>query len=234
MVRVDADEAQRQLALLDQLVGHASHEMKGPLHVLLLACHLLETRLDRGEPIERANVEQIRRQVKRLNRQLEELLDFGRLRQQRVELAGEELDLAGVVREVLAEFGKERAADLKPQLPERALVRADLLRTGEIVQQLMDNALRFTPMGTPIEIGVARGKSQTTLTVRDRGPGIPEGDRATLFESRAPEKMARPGRIGLGLSLYIARSVAQLMGGDLEFSPVNPSGAEFRLKLPNS
>jgi signal transduction histidine kinase len=227
------EHALRAVADADELLSFAAHELKGPLHVIGLACHVIETRISRNERVDPAQIDQIRRQIVRFTRLINELLDLSRLRERRLELLVEPIDLVDVVRSA-AQVEPGRAADAKLDLPTPPLsVRGDRIRIAEIVAQLVDNAARYTPAGTPIEVTLASEPGQAVVTVADRGPGVPATDVPALFEPRtARGRTPSKGRQGLGLGLHLARELARLHGGDLTYVPNTPSGARFRVTLP--
>lgn len=222
-----------QVTAADELLSFASHELKGPLHVLGMACHLIETRARRGQPVEESNLAQLRRQVARLARLINELLDYARAREGRLEMLREEVDLVAIARAAAHHAEETRPADLRIEAPAGEVpARADRQRIEEVVGQLIDNAVRYTPSGTRIEVKVEAGR-QPTITVADRGPGVAAGDRAGLFEPHLPRRgAARPTGRGLGLGLYLARAVARAHGGELEYAPGKPTGSSFTLRLP--
>ncbi len=176
-------------------------------------------------------MEQIRRQVHRLTRQINELLEVGRLRQGRVELLLEDVDLAELARAAVGRVYAARAGDVTLNAPPSLMVRGDRTRLAEVVDGLVDNATRFTPPGTPVEVGVEERDGGAAVTVSDRGPGVPPEEVTTLF-SLGADKGARRGRLGLGLGLHIGRAVARLHGGDLAYERNAPTGARFTLTLP--
>ncbi len=227
-----AEELQRTVAANDELLSFASHELKNPLHVLGMVCYLIETRVKRGQPVEQQSVQQLRRQVGRLARMINELLDYTRAREGRLQLVRESADLVELARSATEHAGEGRQGDLAFRAPPREIpVEADRQRLGEAIEHLIDNAARFTPKGSPIEVTVTDGPAPT-VTVTDRGTGVPIDERASLFEPQVPQRdePRRPER-GLGLGLHLARIVARLHGGDLVYEPVEPSGASFSLRL---
>ena len=228
-----AERLRVQLRAADELLSFAAHELKGPLHVIGMACHLIETRARCGQPVEETNLQQLRRQVAKLARLINELLDFSRAREGRIELVREPIDLIEIARAAARHAAETRPADVRVEAPPGQLVvPADRIRVTEVIDQLVDNALRFTPSGTRIEVTVAGGR-QPLVTVADRGPGVSPSERPKLFEPHIAHRgEARAAGQGLGLGLHIAREIARLHGGDLEFSPVKPSGASFTLRLP--
>lgn len=215
----------------DDLISLASHELKGPLHVMGMLCHLIETRTARAEPIDRATTERLRRQVARLNRIINQLLDATRAQEGRLQLELEPLDLAELVRERLRTVGDSRAADIQAELPKKAPLQADRARLVEVVHQLIGNATTFTEPGTPVRVSLRADGKDWVLTVADEGPGIAVADRTRLFE-RGVRRDPKLGAQGLLLGLYIAAHVARLHGGSLHFTPTEPRGATFTLRLP--
>jgi signal transduction histidine kinase len=234
-LRAELERARRAIDASDELLSFAAHELKGPLHVLGLASHLIEARAGKGEPIEATTLDQIRRQVVRLTRLINQLLDVSRLRQDRLELLIEPLDAAELARAQVKQLAKERAADVSLAGADQPLpIRADRARAGELIGELLENALRSTNAGTRVTVTVAaRRGGGAEVTVADAGPGVPEADRATLFDALPHGRSApRKGpRQGLGLGLHVARAVARLHGGELVYRPGSP-GSVFTLTLP--
>jgi signal transduction histidine kinase len=227
----DREQAREQLARSDEILSLAAHELKGPLHVLGMICHLLENRASRGEPLDPQTIDRLRRQVGRLNRLINQLLDASRAQEGRLELDLEEMDLADMVREELSVSDGGRRADVTARVPDTAPLRADRARLGEVVHQLVDNAIRFTPAGTPVRVSLEEERGGWRLTVTDEGPGIRPTDRDDLFK-RTVRRDRRRGPQGLGLGLYIAAQVVRLQGGELRFEPTLPMGSTFHLWLP--
>jgi signal transduction histidine kinase len=141
--------------------------------------------------------------------------------------------MAELVRAVAAEFGARADAqhtpielDLRP-----ARAAGDPGACARVVRILLDNALRYSADGAPIEVELRASDGQVELDVRDHGPGVPEADRARIFDRFARGSSANPEG-GFGLGLAIGRELSELMEGGLDVQPGNGSGATFRLCLP--
>jgi two-component system sensor histidine kinase KdpD len=118
-------------------------------------------------------------------------------------------------------------------LDQPALVaRFDFVQTLRILGNLVDNALRYSPDGGSVEIHAERDGEWVAIFVSDRGPGVPEAERDRIFEAFYRPRSEAPdaGRAGLGLS--IARRLAELQGGTVEYAPRDGGGSIFTLRLP--
>jgi signal transduction histidine kinase len=114
----------------------------------------------------------------------------------------------------------------------RIYATAEFRRVLQIMLNLVTNAIRYSPDGTQVSIGISNADDVATINVTDEGAGIPEGDREKIFEKF--ERLGRSGDGGSGLGLYISRKLARIMGGDLLVTDAEGSGAKFTLSLPSS
>ncbi|HVX90568.1 MAG TPA: HAMP domain-containing sensor histidine kinase [Candidatus Paceibacterota bacterium] len=166
------------------------------------------------------------------------LLDISAIESGKYKYAFEQVDLGALCAEVVVDF--------TPQATERGLVlasvpggaiplvRCDRERVKWIIENLVDNAIRYTPQGGHVTIGCSFGAERVFVTVHDMGIGIPAKDSANIFERfyRAGNAVAKENE-GNGLGLYIARTIATDHGGDLRFSPnTDGPGTTFTLSLP--
>jgi len=142
------------------------------------------------------------------------------------------VDVAELVRHLTTDFGA-LAADhrIVVSAPQRAVVAADADRITEILNNLVTNAVKYSPKGTTIEVTVASVKDHAEVAVRDEGPGVPEADQARVFERFA--RLHRDiGTSGMGLGLYLSRRIAHALGGELVLQRPGPGGSRFVLRLP--
>jgi signal transduction histidine kinase len=104
----------------------------------------------------------------------------------------------------------------------------------QILVNLMDNAAKYSPDGSSIEVSWAEEEARAMVRVRDHGSGLPADGRERLFTrfGRVPGSRIRAGRVGTGLGLYLGRSFAQAMHGDLTLERTGPEGSVFCLELP--
>ncbi len=228
-------EAEEAIRLRDEFLSIASHELNTPLTSLKLSLQNLQRPMDGVvfDDQQRRFVNLAARQSERLERLVSELLDVTRLRRAKVSLNLEDTDLAELVREVAERFGPELARsgsrlDIAAMAP---LVGTwDRSRLDQVVTNLLANALKFGE-GKPIEIATAVDGERARLVVRDHGRGIPAEGMQRIFE---PYERAVPTAHfgGLGLGLFIVRSVVELHGGTVRATSVLGEGATFTVELP--
>jgi signal transduction histidine kinase len=110
-------------------------------------------------------------------------------------------------------------------------VRADAERLRQVVSNLIDNAVKYSPAGEPVEVSVAQRNGALVVSVSDRGPGIRPEDQRLIFEKfgRVADGGSKPGT---GLGLFIARSIAEAHGGELRVSSAPGRGSTFSVTLP--
>jgi signal transduction histidine kinase len=215
-------------------VSTASHELRTPLASLQLMLGMLREDLSANEPDVAAASREVARaeaQTDRLSRLSADLLDLSRI-DAGVPLRRETVELGELSRVVAGEFGaklEEERRDLELVAPDPCWALADPVAVARIVRILVDNALKFSRVGEPVEIAVTRGSGGASVSVSDRGPGVPPTERETVFERFSRGSSATDGGFGLGLA--IARDLARRMGGDLRIDEAE-EGARFTLLLP--
>jgi CheY-like chemotaxis protein len=217
----------------DRFLADLSHELRDPLAPIRTSVALLD-RAGTGDPVIRQAKDIIDRQVARITRLVDDLLDASRLAQGRITLAREEADLADLVETVAASHQRhleEAGVCLEVTLPVAPLrVAGDPARLAQMVDRLLDNAGRFTPSGGRVALGLEReAAGQVVLTIQDTGAGMDAATVAALFEPPA----RNGGGPGLGLSLALVRGLAALHGGTIAAHSDGPGqGSRFTLRLP--
>ncbi len=214
--------------LKDALLASVSHDLRTPLTTIrALAAEI------RSEGNELAAV--IEEEADRLNRFVTDLLDYSRIRgggaPAHLELNAAE-DLVGAALERVRALPGADA--IQVHLPEGAEVpvgRFDFVQALQALVNLLENALRHSPPGSPVKLAVGRDGESLTFEVSDRGAGVPAEDRTRIFEPfhRGANAAAVPGT---GLGLAIARGAARAQGGDVEYRPRHGGGSVFVLRLP--
>ena len=230
------EELRRQEAARRAFVSTASHELRTPLTSLQGTLELLEEdlrdgRLDTADA--QRQVAAAQSELRRLSRLATELLDLSRL-DAAVPLRSEPVELGELCRAVAAEFAlqaRERDGEIIVEPPPGPCWAAgDPGAVARVVRILIDNALRYTPIGDPVLVVPAYHGERATVEVRDGGPGVAEEDRERIFE-RFQRGTGAPTAGGFGLGLAIGRELAVRMRGTLELAP-SEAGARFVLALP--
>jgi CheY-like chemotaxis protein len=223
--------------LKDEFLATLSHELRNPLASLLSAT---ETLVDR-EPADagvRARLHgTIRRQVVHLCALVEDSLEISRFTQGKIRVRREALDLREVVGSALelAQAAIDRqGTQLSVSLPsEPVRVQGDRVRLAQVISNLLDNAVKFTPPRGQVWVTLEATRDQAVVRVRDAGCGIAPAQIARIFQ---PFVQARPGegaRDGLGIGLALAKRLVELHGGTIDaFSPGVGQGAELVVSLP--
>ncbi|MEP7050276.1 MAG: sensor histidine kinase KdpD [Pseudomonadota bacterium] len=214
------------------LLSSVSHDLRTPLAVMTgAASTLVEDTVDRATRIELS--ESILLEAQRLNRLIRNLLDMTRLQAGALRVKKEWQPLEEVVGSALnrledALAGRTVLTELAPDLP---LVPLDAVLIEQVLVNLLENAVKYTPAGTPIEVRARQRPGGVEISVADRGPGIPPGEEQRIFDKFYRVNGVQVGGVGLGLA--ICRGIVMAHGGQLFAENREGGGAEFRLQLPD-
>ncbi|MGZ5236419.1 MAG: PAS domain-containing hybrid sensor histidine kinase/response regulator [Caldimonas sp.] len=220
-----------------QFLALLSHELRNPLAPIANAASVLRT-LEHSNPILVRLREILERQVGRLGRLVEELIDVTRAAQGQISLVRERVSIDGVVQMAVANSHDKLNAGghrLEVDVAEHHLhVRGDAARLAQALANLIGNAAKFTPQPGVVSIAVGRVARTVHLSVKDSGQGIAADFLPHVFELFAQQDQTLARSLGgMGVGLTLARRIAQLHGGDIEaFSDGPGQGAEFILWLP--
>ena len=216
------------------LVANVSHELKTP--IAAIRAHL-ENLLDGVEQPEPRTMEVMLSQTERLGRLIEQLLELSRLESGELPLQREQIPLAPLVTQVLSEIEmarSDRGVAVESELPnDLPSVNADRERVHQVLFNLVDNAVRFTPSGGAVTVSAHRHNGSVEVKVSDTGVGIPPEHLPRLFERfyRADPARSR-GDGGTGIGLAIARSVVEAHGGHIRAESELGRGSVFTFDLP--
>ncbi len=220
-------------------LANVSHDLKTPLTSIRgFAQAIEEGAAERPEDIQRAATV-IREESERLTRLVADLLDLARLESETIEARPESVDL-GALLGALVERLTPRAVDKNVRLEvERPLssarVSGNADRLAQVIQNLLDNALKYTPAGGVVRVALTDAQGRVTLSVADSGPGIPAEDLGRIFERFYQVDRAR-GRSaelrGVGLGLAIVKEIVARHGGVVRAESVVGIGTRFIVELP--
>jgi signal transduction histidine kinase len=228
-------EADRLNAAKDEFLAMLSHELRNPLGAIAGAAALLD-RIAKPDDTAAAARGVIARQVQHLNALVNDLLDVARVTSGKIRLSRQPVNLGALVERTLQTLtAAGHAAGHQPIVVVKPVwVDADATRIEQVVTNLIENAVKFTPVGGTIAVAVRREAASAVLEVRDTGRGIPPTLLPHVFELFAqgdatPDRA--PGGLGLGLTL-VDRLVA-LHGGTVSAESAGPGhGATFTVRLP--
>jgi len=215
--------------------GAAAHEIKNALGPLAMTLQLSERQLLAGQPIAPADMAFARAQVRRLARLVDDLMDLTRADLDQLAIRPRAADLCAVVRDTVDTFRRGNAAAVSLALPPEPLplsLSLDDTRIQQVLLNLLENAARYSPEGAPITVEVAgAGASAVRITVRDRGPGIAAAEQPCIFD-RFMRGAAAEGKGGLGIGLYLCRTIVERHGGTIGVDSTVGAGAAFWIDLP--
>jgi signal transduction histidine kinase len=211
----------------------ASHEIKTPVTSIHLQLQMLERLIAAGQ-LERAR-DMAARAVERsrsLGDLVGDLLEVSRIESGSVSLELRDVDLREIVTSVASSFAGDDAHPIRTLVPEAPVpVRADARRIRETLENLISNALKYSPDGGPIDMEVLVRDGTARVRVRDRGFGVPPADQPYIFDRfYRTSRAAAYGGVGLGL--FISREFATRHGGALELESSSERGSTFVLSLP--
>ncbi len=220
----------------NDFVASVSHELRTPLTSIIGYGEILEAHWERlTEPERRSRLGKMVTAANRQKRLVEDLLLLTRLDDILPAEQLESVDVQTVVQRVAGEAqGTYPGQRIDTDGPAGLHVLGHPDRVTQILANMVDNAAKYSPEGSPIAITWSLDHRDVLIRVRDAGPGIPEESRSHLFTrfGRIPGSPIRAGRVGTGLGLYVGRQLARAMGGELDLDATGPRGSTFCLRLP--
>ncbi len=222
----DANQATRAR---DEILAVVSHDLRGPLHAISLACEALREEIS---PSALRYLGAIERASQRAERLITDLLEASAIENGALTLSRAAVDAAAIVRQAAADYellAKESGGKITAHLPdETTLVSADRDRVLQVLGNLIGNALKHA-RGAPIDISLQRNGNAAIIAVRDQGPGIGETELPHVFDRYWH---GRTKRGGAGLGLAIARGIVVAHGGRIAVKSQPGEGARFEIVLP--
>jgi two-component system sensor histidine kinase KdpD len=230
--RFEAESERLRSALLSSV----SHDLRTPLAAIAGAATTLQTGSALDDDTRKDLIDSIVREADRLNDLIANLMFATRLESGGVELkrewsSVEELVGAGLARHHEALRSRPVQVRVPPELP---LVRVDNAMIPQVIHNLIDNALRYTPAGTPVDISAWATESNIIVKVADQGPGLSEDEMTKVFQrfyrGRTAQLPGSPGGIGLGLT--ICEGIIKAHQGRIWAEHNTPRGVAFLFSLP--
>jgi signal transduction histidine kinase/PAS domain-containing protein len=216
------------------LLGIVSHDLRNPLNAIVLSAMALG-RSDNLDPLTAKTVLRIQASAERAARMIRDLLDFTQARLgSGIRITRRPVDLREVVRSVLDEVEAAhpgREIGLRHESDIRGEWDGD--RIAQVVQNLVTNAIKYSPPGSPVQVSTRSAEGWATIDVHNLGAPIPVEKQSSIFEPlmRATAEVDRTGR-SIGLGLYIVRQIAEAHGGTVKVRSCESDGTTFTVRLP--
>jgi signal transduction histidine kinase len=228
------EELRRLSALRADFVSLVSHELRSPMAAVIGSARTLQERWRELSPEQRESfLALIEHETRRLNELVSDVLDTSRIEAGSFTYSFADVDLGELVQEsaAAAESGQDEVRITSKVHRPLPLVRGDRERLRQVLTNLLDNAVKYSPSGGEVEVDALAENGRINVEVRDRGPGVAPEHHAFIFEKfgRVSGEQAKPGT---GLGLFIARSIAEAHGGSLVVHSRPGNGAIFTLALP--
>jgi signal transduction histidine kinase len=231
--RTTVEELRRLSALRADFVSLVSHELRSPMASVIGSAKTLRERWRELTPEQRESfLGLIDHETNRLAELVGDVLDTSRIESGTFTYTFSDVDIGEIVREsAAAAQGSQDEVRVRADVKQVPTVRGDRERLRQVVQNLIDNAVKYSPAGAEVDVEAFTENGRITVEVRDQGPGIASEHQSLIFEKfgRVAGEHAKPGT---GLGLFIARSIAEAHGGTLEVSSGEGGGATFTLALP--
>ena len=220
----------------NKFLATLAHELRNPLAPVRNAVTLMKSRSHKDPIIDRA-ADVMERQVVLMARLMDDLLDIGRITNDRMELRRERVDLGRVVRDAveMCQSMIQRAGhEVSVAAPQPSiLVEADPARLGQVFSNLINNASRYTTDKGHIWIAIERAGTDAVVTVTDTGIGIPPGELSSIFDMFSQVDRTDRSVGGLGIGLHLVKRLVDMHGGQVSAHSDGPGlGSRFTVRLP--
>ncbi|MBV9229254.1 MAG: hybrid sensor histidine kinase/response regulator [Chloroflexi bacterium] len=223
-------------AAKDEFLSIASHELKTPLSSLKAMTQLLRRQHERTDSNMTAKLKNMERSIRRMEVLVNDLLNTSLIETGMFALRYTRCDLVALCQRLRDEYVMGTDLALVLDVPDKVLeVEVDVDRISQVILNLLSNAQKYSPKGSPITLKVELIGNEGIVSVRDRGVGIPDEMLPHLFERffRVPGVEVQTGSsVGLGLGLYIARKIVERHGGRITVQSTPGSGSTFSIALP--
>jgi signal transduction histidine kinase len=236
---------------MDEFLSIASHELRTPLTTVKGYVQLAQYRLERIAGAETQDAELVRQvtpahemllrtdsHIKRLTRLIDDLLDVSRIHANRLEMRPEPCNLFSIVHDAVQEqqqIHPSRAITMTTTAMGPGTVTADGDRIGQVVTNYVSNAVKYSPADRPIEVGIRVEGGVACVWVRDEGPGLADEERTHIWDRFYRVGGIEPhsgSHVGLGLGLYISRTIVEWHRGQVGVESTPGQGSTFWFTLP--
>ncbi|MBN1778110.1 MAG: HAMP domain-containing protein [Clostridiales bacterium] len=220
----------------NQFVSNASHELKTPLSTMKILLENIIYQPDMQANLRTEFLTDVNSEIDRLNLIISDLLTMVSMDTNAMRLRLETFRIADVVTEVvqrLSVVAQQKHQEIKVSLADGCEMHADHAKLTQVIYNILDNAIKYTPPGGIIRMRLVRSGRNAVLTVADNGPGIPKEDQAHIFDRFYRVDKARSRDTGgTGLGLSIVRQFVLMHGGNVSVDSTEGGGTTFTVELP--
>ena len=228
-------ESQKAVALRDDFISVASHELKTPVTSLKMYAQVLQKQFERrGEKETFNKFSKIDSQINKLTLLIQDLLNISKLQSGKLEFRYKEFDLNNLVNEVVESIQptvRDHKIKVKGKVKKKVIGDPD--RTGQVIANLLTNAVKYSPAADKVILQLLQQKDCAVVKVKDFGIGIDKKHQKKIFERfyrvSGTEEKTFPG---LGLGLYISNEIVKRHGGSMKVSSIKNKGSTFTFTLP--
>lgn len=226
------EQRHRQLAFVAGVV----HDLRNPLAALKMAAALTDRAHGDGSDESYQKAAALgRRQVVQMTRMVGDMLDAARIEAGQLELVLEERDARELAREVVEAYRPNATHPIRLVVPDEPLpTRCDPMRIEQVLNNLVSNAIKYSPEGSEVALAVSEQDGDVVLAVTDQGIGIAPEEVQFLFEPFHRARLARETAPGVGLGLSVAKRIVEAHQGRIEVQSSTGRGATFRVRLPRA
>ena len=224
--------------LKSEFVGIASHQLRTPLSNIKFSIEYLTSgRIGKLETNQEEQLKIIAQSNKRMLKLVSKLLDLSRIEEGSLEVERQPISLAEITNSLLEELNpliEDKKIKITKEIPQNlSKVVGDQYRLRMVIQNLIDNAIKYNHAGGSFTIDIKDSGSFVTWGIEDTGIGIPKADQKKVFQRfyRA-QKTTLNHSYGTGLGLYIVKAIIEELGGDISFKSEEDKGTKFSFKLP--
>lgn len=235
-ILADIDKIKSLENLRTELIANISHDLRTPLSIIQGYIETLQMKDDELDPEQRLEyLKTINASGERLSKLIAQLFEYSKLEANQIEPVKEAFlisELANDIHRNNIMMAKKKNISLKLQMDEGIpLVFGDISLVERAIQNLMDNALKFTPNGGEVVVKILAGKEDVEITIKDNGPGIKQENQALIFERYRQMKTGQQG-VGAGLGLAIVKKIMELHNASIKVFSRPNEGTAITFRLP--
>lgn len=230
-IREQHNRTKQLLQHHEEYLSYAAHELKNPLHTLMMQLEVSLAELNQQEQTQQ-DLRHIETSAKQLQRLTMNLFDTQQVELNKSTLQLSPVSMSELVKEVSFEFqaamqDRQLLFTLDNRLPQALELQADAIKLRQVLHNLLHNAMKFTPAGGQVELSAELQDEQIQLSVSDTGCGIPADRRVQIFDKFAHGEQQH----GLGVGLYLSKAFVELHKGSLQVEDNSPQGSRFIIRL---